>query len=676
TVLAAPNRSPGITAIGDVTVVEGEVASVTASVTDPDGDDTQLDVQTDFLPSNITVDGASGEITFVTEEGVAGVGEGYYSVTVLATDGNGGETAVTFLLIVEPAQASGVQELAIRAALVSPKVGTAEDTFSFGAVVTTAGADPDSVTLTVVSDAGAAQEVAMGAVGAAAASGARYGVDLQLAPGVYTFTVVATAAGQTVTRDEDGPVVEEALIDISNLLSTGATEDIFAQFDLTNPNPGQTVTLGVDYRSIDTEAWLPAAVSGSISALRNGSHAFTWHSAADIPDALGETYQLRLTAGTSGERISDGFRVVNASPPPPTLDELEPSAESSLVVTGTSEILGADIDIILNDQNVGTTTAEGDGTFRFVTADLQPGTYELRGTASILGVSSVRSAPVDVVVDSAPPTLEVVSPERGSEVPTVQPLITFRVDFGLSGGDTSEVAVALNGKPAAVTFDETSQLYSVRETLFDQRLYLASVRASKFNGLTLSDAWVFTINLAAGDTIPPTAVSFEPTGSIADRSPTVKIVVSDGETGIDTESVEILLNGVPIAAPYSPKDETGGSAAGVPTDPLADGAYTASATFADTSGNQGAAEWSFAVDTTPPVTPTFTVPAPGEPATTSVPTFTVQGVAELESTVVVVVGGVVVGTVTPGADGTWALSVDLAAGTTDVQAQARDALEN
>ena len=676
TVLAAPNRAPEITAIDDVTLVEGETVSVTAEVTDLDGDETQLEVQTDFLASNTTVDEASGDITFVTEEGVDGVGEGYYSVTVVATDGQDGETAVTFLLTVEPAQVGGAQELAIRAALVSPKVGTAEDLFSFGAVVTTAVGDPDTVTLTVVSDDGSFQESAMGAVGEAAASGARYGVDLQLAPGSYTFTVVATAAGETVTRDEDGPVVEEALIDISNVVASGVTEDISVAFDLSNPNPGQTVTIGVDYRDVDSEAWLPASVSGSISALRNGSHAFTWHSGSDIPDALGETYQLLLTAGTSGERISDGFAVVNASPTPPTLDELEPSAESSLVITGTTEITGADIDVIIDEQNVGTTTAEDDGTFRFVTADLQPGAYEVRATASILGVSSVRSAPIEVVVDSALPTLEIVSPERGSEVPTLEPIISFRVDFGLSGGDPSEVAVALNGKTAAVSYDATSELYSVRETLFDQRLYLASVRASKYNGLTLSDAWAFTVNLAASDTIAPTAVSFEPTGSISESSPTVKLVVSDGETGIDTESVELLLNGVVIDAPYSPKDTNSGTASGIPTDPLVDGDYTASATFDDLAGNPGEAEWSFAVDTTPPAPPTFTTPTADDPAVTSDATFTVLGEAEAEAEVVVVVGGAVVGTVTPSADGTWAFSVDLAAGATDVQAQARDALEN
>ncbi|MBT7100470.1 tandem-95 repeat protein, partial [Candidatus Poribacteria bacterium] len=676
TVLQAANRNPEIATIADVTVVEGETVSVTAAVTDLDGDETQLEVQTGFLASNLSVDQASGEITFVTEAGVDGAGEGFYSVTLLATDTREGETAVTFLLTVEPEQASGVQELAIRAALVSPKVGTAEDVFSFGAVVTTTGGDPDSVTIAVVSDAGSTQESAMGSVGAAAATGARYGVDLTLAPGAYTFTVIASAGGETTTRDEDGPVVEEALIDISNLVTSGSTEDISVQFDLTNPNPGQTVTLGVEFRDADSEAWLPASASGSINALRNGSHAFTWHSADDVPDALGETYVLRLTAGASGERISSGFRVVNALPTAPTLDELAPSAEASLVVTGSSEIIGADIDVILDDQNVGSTQVEADGTFRFVTAELQPGAYEVRATASILGVASVRSAPVEVVVDSSPPILDVVSPERGSEVPTLEPVISFRVDFGLSGGDPSDVAVALNGKPAEVTFDTTSELYSVRETLFDQRLYLASVRAAKLNGLTLSDGWAFTVNLAAGDEIAPTAVTFEPTGSINDASPTVKVVVSDGETGIDTESVEVLLNGVPIATTYSPKDENSGSAAGVPVDPLVDGDYTASATFTDLAGNDGEAEWSFAVDTTPPAAPTFTTPAPGEPAITSDNTFTVQGAAEAESEVVVVIGGTVVGTATPGADGAWALSVDLGAGATEVQAQARDTLEN
>jgi hypothetical protein len=112
------------------------------------------------------------------------------------------------------------------------------------------------------------------------------------------------------------------------------------------------------------------------------------------------------------------------------------------------------------------------------------------------------------------------------------------------------------------------------------------------------------------------------------------------------------------------------------TTPLADGPYPVTATATDGSGNVSpAASNNFTVDTTaaPPV-----ITAPTNGSATNDPTPAITGTAEPDATVQVVVDGVVVGTTTAAADGSWSLPVTtpLADGPHTVSASQTDPVGN
>ncbi|MAF11656.1 hypothetical protein CMK11_14505, partial [Candidatus Poribacteria bacterium] len=471
----------------------------------------------------------------------------------------------------------------------------------------------------------------------------------------------------------DGPIVTPAPIELTGVTAGSATGDIPVQFSMTNPNPGQTVNLQVDYSPAGGDAWISAQVSGAISDLRSGVHSLVWHSAADVPDAAGEAYALRLRADEQSERVSDGFRVINALPSAPVLDPIEPSSAATVAVVGTTSNPGADVAVTANDEQVASAVTGPDGSFRAVTPELGAGTYVIRAAVSLLGLRSEQSAPVTAVVDPVAPQIAILSPESGAEVPTLDPLITFRVDFGLSGGDPNTVEFALNGRPVAAGYDATTGVFTASDQLFDQRVYLATVRASKFNGLTATQGWPFFVNRLAADDIPPTGSSFEPLGKIRVDTPDIRFAVSDGESGIDPASITALLDGSPLTLEYRPKDERGGGVLAPAPAPLDDGVHNVIATFADLEGNEGTAEWAFTVKTQaappPQVGGTQGQGAPNQAglpdlnvlAITNVTPFTLQGDADPSAQVLVSVDDILAGVAQPDDDGVWTFDVDFTA---------------
>ncbi|MBT5709977.1 hypothetical protein HOI71_02955, partial [Candidatus Poribacteria bacterium] len=674
TVLPAANRPPVLADLPDVVIAVGETATVDvgAAASDLDDDPLTITFETGFAASNATFDEQAGTIAFVSDADVEGAADGFYPVVVRVSDHREGATASTFLLTVTPAEAGDAEQLAVPAALVSPQEGTASDAFVFSAVLQSpGGVQPTAVTLTLTRDDGVTQTLALAATGAGdLEAGATYAVEALLGIGTYTYEVAAQTDDAEASAGGDGPTVTPAPIELTDVSAGGATGDIPVQFSMTNPNPGQTVDLQVDYSIADGDAWAAAQVSGAISELRSGQHSLVWHSAADVPAAAGEAYALRLRADAQSERVSDGFRVINALPSAPVLDPIEPSSAATVAVVGTTSNAGADVTVTANDEQIASAVTAADGSFRAVTPELGADTYIIRATVSLLGLSSEQSAPVTAIVDPVAPVILIISPESGAEVPTLDPLITFSVDFGLSGGDPNAVEFALNGKAVAATYNATTGVFSASDQLFDQRVYLATVRAAKFNGLTATQGWPFFINRLAADEIPPSASSFEPLGRIRDSAPDIRFAVTDGESGIDPATITALLDGTPLTLEYRPKDERGGGVLATLSAALADGVHNVTAAFSDLEGNPGTAEWAFTVKTkaTPPpqIGGTQGQGAPNQAglpdlnvlAITNVTPFTLQGESDPDAQVLVSVNEILAGVAQPDEDGVWSFEID------------------
>ncbi len=693
TVLPAPNRPPTVDDLPDVAIAVGESASVDVggAVADPDDDPITITIETGFAASNVAFDEATGELDFVSDGEVEGAGEGFYPVVVRAADDREGAAATTFLLVVEPLLVTDADAVVVAATLVSPQEGTAADLFEFSAIIKApAGSEPTSVVLDLTRDDGATQALPLEATGDGDFdTGATYSGEALLAPGAYTYSVTATSDDAEASATGDGPTVLPAAVDISDVGIDGTTGDVAVQFSMTNPNPGQTVALAVEFRSATDDAWAPAQVSGAISDLRSGSHAFVWHSAGDAPAAGGEEYVLRLSVDERSERTSDSFPLVNALPAAPSVDPLDASNVASLVVTGTASNPGGDVTVTANDEVVASAVVDADGSFRAATSDLSPDTYAIRAVVSVLGLTGEPSAPVTAIVDPIEPQITIISPESGAEVPTVDPLISFRVDFGLSGGDPNLVDFALNGRPVATNHDPTTGVFTTTDTLVDQRIYLATVRATKDNGLSATLGWPFFVNSLASDITSPRASSFEPLGAIRLDTPEIRFAVSDGETGIDSATVSALLDGVPLDLQYRPNDERSGSALGSPSERLDDGVHNVAVTFADLAGNEGTAAWTFVVKTQaagPPqlgggqgqaapnqaIDPDLTILA-----VTNITPYALAGEADPDSQVLISVDGAIAGVVQPDGDGLWSFDVDFAEdGAVELRLQTRDEVGN
>src|SRR5690606_18305835 len=115
-----------------------------------------------------------------------------------------------------------------------------------------------------------------------------------------------------------------------------------------------------------------------------------------------------------------------------------------------------------------------------------------------------------------------------------------------------------------------------------------------------------------------------------------------------------------------------------PATPLTEGPHTVTATATDAAGNESdaSAPVEFTVDTVAPGTPVITGPTDGALLTDTTPDIT--GTAEPSSTVTVTIDGVVAGTTTADAAGSWTFtpSSPLGEGPHTVTATATDAAGN
>ena len=671
TVLPAMNRPPTLAKAPNIVLTAGEEAggNLRAGAVDIDGDPVTVTLDTTFPPDQMTFDDATGELALSPSV----ESDGAYRATVTAADGRGGEATRSFLITVLPEAFDAEGDPEILEAFVSPSIGTAADTYEFVTIFRNpAGDGPAVANLFVTHADGSEREVALTADrDADLRQGASYGATLTLPTGQYTFRVVASFGLTLLERGGDGPTVTDAPVSISALTPTGASEDIAVGFEIGNPTPGETVSLTVDYRRDGDADWAPAAVSGAVEGLANGAHEFIWMSGLDAPQASGNLYQLRAAVGDRGERVSSAFPVINAPPPAPTLDPIAPSASLSLVVTGRSEAPGASVTLYVDGRALATAKSDADGAFRFLTGDLEEGVHDLWATVALLGRTSAPSAVVVAAVDTGGPVVEILSPQRGSFINTLDALISFRVDFGVSGGEPGDVTVNLNGRPVEVSFDPVADVFSARKRVFDERAHLITVRARKRNGLAATVAWTFIASLAADDELPPNGTSFRPVGATRETRPEIRLTVGDAAAGVDPESVVLLLDGAELATEYLPVDDLGGTVVARPPAPLTDGDHTVSATFADLAGNEAAVEWTFIVATEVPDAPVIDT---SDLLTREQP-VTVSGSAAPLVKVIVTDGGSVLATTKADVTGAWTADVSFEEdGAHAVVAQALDPL--
>jgi hypothetical protein len=334
--------------------------------------------------------------------------------------------------------------------------------------------------------------------------------------------------------------------------------------------------------------------------------------------------------------------------------------------SGTAEA-GSTVKVIVNGSSVGTTTADGTGSWTLTQpTDLDDGAHTVKAAAAdAAGNESVESAPASFTVDVTAPNAPVItSPAGGAHVNSQKPTYSGTAEAG------STVKVIVDGSSVGTTTaDGTGNWTLTQPTDLPEGAHTVKATAADAAGNeSVESAPVsFTVDVTA----PNAPVITSPTdGALVNvKRPTYSGTAEAGS------KMEVFLNGSSVGTTTA--DGTGNWTLTQPTD-LADGAHTVKATASDAAGNTSpdSAAVSFTVEVPGPDAPVILTPADGAVVNVKQPTY--GGTAEAGVTVEVFVDVLSIGTVTADVYGQWTLTqpTDLTEGAHTVKATATDAEGN
>ncbi|NVJ19810.1 OmpA family protein [Myxococcus sp. AM011] len=302
-------------------------------------------------------------------------------------------------------------------------------------------------------------------------------------------------------------------------------------------------------------------------------------------------------------------------------------------------------------------TADAAGNFTYTpVVDLTTGAHTVNAVSVLNGASSVVSNTNTFTVNAALPPPVVVTPANNAVLTTAPTQIT-----GTASGGATSVVLTINGTTyPAVAVTGGNWTFPIPFAVPDGVYNISAVSQDATRTSTATTS-TFTVDTATTVTVTTPAEGAVLTNGVVTYSGTAEpgasvAVVVDGVT---VGTVTAAANGswsVPVATP------------------LADGPHSVTATATDAQNHTATDTNAFTVDTATSVS--VTTPAEGVVLTNPVVTY--SGTAEPGASVVVVVDGVTVGTVTAAANGSWSVPVaaPLADGPHSVTATATDALNH
>ena len=375
--------------------------------------------------------------------------------------------------------------------------------------------------------------------------------------------------------------------------------------------------------------------------------------------------------------------------PAPTINSISPDSgtvgdgitnATVLTLDGTAEA-NSTVKVYDGSTLLGTATANANGVWSFTTGTLGNGGHVFTATATDAAGNTGTASPVlNMTVDTtAPvaPTLNSISPDSGT----------------VGDGITNATVVTLNGTAEA---NSTVNVY-------DGATLLGTATANgsgvwSFITATLGSgghAFTATATDAAGNTgaaSPALNMTVDTTAPVA---PTISSISPDSGTAGDgiTNATVLALNGT-AEANSAVKVYDGATLLGTATangsgvwtfttGALANGTHVFTATATDAAGNSSptSSALNMAVDTTAPVAPTISSISPDSGTVgdgiTNAAVLTLNGTAEVNSTVKVYDGAALLGIANTNASGVWSFVTNtLANGAHIFAATATDAAGN
>lgn len=472
-----------------------------------------------------------------------------------------------------------------------------------------------------------------------------------LANGSHTFRVRAVV----------GPLVDPMPASATWTIDTAepAAPIVSTPANGARTNNTQPLVTGTAEAGSTVTVFIDGVSAGTVVA--NGAGAFTFTPAVLVDGTHVVSATARDAAGNTSPMSAFNVFTVDTTPPPapviltPTNNGTVGSATPTF--TGTAEP-GSTVALTVDGMMLGTVTADATGAWSFTSP-----------ISLVAGPHSVTARSTDVVGNVGP-----ASPATSFTVDlTVLDTTIVSGPPALSSSSTGTFVLSSNKAGASFECDLDSMGFSACPNpatfmgLSDgpHSLRVRAVRGAELDPTPASVSWTI-------DTVAPNApvVTSPVAGAVLDTArPTIT------GTGTAGDVISVIVDGVTVGT--TTVNGLGTWTFTLPSG-LSDGGHSVRASARDAAGNQSAPSMpvAFTIDTTAPLPPLVTSPVNGTTLSSGSPTFT--GTAEANSSVAVEVDGVVVGTVTATAAGTWSLlsPSPLADGSHMVRARSTDGVGN
>lgn len=212
--------------------------------------------------------------------------------------------------------------------------------------------------------------------------------------------------------------------------------------------------------------------------------------------------------------------------------------------------------------------------------------------------------------DVEPPIVEVESPSALVIGDTALFIVRYS-DAGI-GVDLSDIALSLDGLQLTSGCSIGLDRAFCDLVMLTEGPHTASASVPDLEGNTTTVDHPFTVDLTPPDTVPPNVAVLEPeTVVVDDPQPGIRVEYSDAGSGIDTGTVQVLLDGLDVTAGCT----VGAAQTTCVPAALGAGPHTVAASVADLEGNVGGGSLAFELILTPPdlTSPTVEIVAPAVP---------------------------------------------------------------
>ncbi|MGY4508851.1 Ig-like domain-containing protein [Bradyrhizobium sp. USDA 3650] len=575
---------------------------------------------------------SSGAWTLTT----AALSDGGHSLMATATTSGGTSVASTALAVTIDTHAPGVPTLV---------ASTSAATLASTHVEVLTGTAEANSTITVFDGANKL------GTAVANASGAWSYTTAALSTGGHSFTATATdAAGNTGTASS--PVsVTIAAAPAAPTIASFTTDSGVVGDHITNDN---TLTLtGSAVAGSTVKVLDGSTVLGTVTANSSGAWTLTTAALSDGGHSLMAT--ATTSGGTSVASTALAVTIDTHAPGVPTLVASTSAATLASthveVLTGTAEA-NSTITVFDGANKLGTAVANASGAWSYTTAALSTGGHSFTATATdAAGNTGTASSPVSVTIAAAP------------AAPTIA---SFTTDSGVVGDHiTNDNTLTLTGSAVAGS--------TVK--VLDGSTVLGTVTANSSGAWTLTTAalsdgghsLMATATTSGGTSVASTALAV----TIDTHAPGVPtLVASTSAATLASTHVEVLTGTAEANSTITVFDGANklgtavANASGAwsyTTAALSTGGHSFTATATDAAGNTGTASSPVSVTiAAAPAAPTiasFTTDSGvvGDHITND-NTLTLTGSAVAGSTVKVLDGSTVLGTVTANSSGAWTLT--------------------